>query len=107
MIPEPPIGAIVDPEMLEFHGCDGVEIRFMHFPYASSLIAQHVHKYDHTTFIMGEAEVWRDGAYIGKFKNTGVTIEAGKQHMFKTTQPDTWIQCIHNVSRTGVIEVEA
>ena len=102
-LPPAPPGAF-EPEALEFRGADGVETKLMHFPELSQ-VAQHVHAYDHTTFVFGAADLWADGKHLGHYENTGVTIKAGIQHMICTTKRDTWILCIHNVMRTGEIEV--
>lgn len=91
----------------EFHGEDDVFIKQMHTPKRGTIIPQHSHKYDHTSMLaQGSVKVWADGKYLGKFvAPSGITIKAGIKHEFLTLEDDTIIYCIHNVSRTGDIEV--
>lgn len=88
------------PDLIEFHGSDGVEVKFAHFTEPTFLV-QHVHDYDHTTFIIGKAELWCEGELLGTFENTGMTMKAHKHHAVQTLSSEAWVLCIHNTYRMG------
>lgn len=98
---------MIEPKVLEFYLADDVFIRSGTFEETGSRIPQHSHEYDHTTFIAnGAVEVWCNKLYLGEFKAPcGFLIEKHKKHTFVTTQPNTTILCIHNISRNGMIEI--
>jgi quercetin dioxygenase-like cupin family protein len=91
----------------EFHGNDDVFIKQMVVPDRGTVVPQHSHEYDHTSMLAkGSVKVWGDGKYLGVFVSpAGIEIKAGVKHSFLTLEDDTIIYCIHNVSRSGGIEM--
>ena len=86
---------------------DGVFIKQMVCEKAGTIVEQHVHAYDHTLLIgVGSFRVWKDGVHLGDFKAPKpLMIEAGTKHMLKSLEDNSIAYCIHNVSRTGEVEV--
>jgi hypothetical protein len=95
------------PVSVEIKMADGIFIKSHHAKLAWTWMPQHSHTYDHTSMIArGAVRVWRDGWLMGDFiAPKGLLIEAGTKHMFVTLEDDTIIYCIHNVSRTGDVEI--
>ncbi len=96
------------PHTVAHHTADGIYIMEIVVPKAHSLIPQHSHVYDHTTMLVkGKIKVWEDGKFIGdKIAPTGIFIKAGVKHSFLTLEDDTILYCIHNVTRTGEVEIK-
>lgn len=95
------------PDQSNLFQADGIGVMQWSFPDAGTVVPQHAHAYDHLTMLAtGGVAVWVDGTKTGEFKApTGITIKAGVSHTFKTLAPGTTFYCIHNVERTGRIEV--
>lgn len=86
----------------EFTGADGVFFKEMRVPRAGTLIPQHSHAYDHTSYLVtGSVEV------EGKRYDAPapIYIPANRMHTFLTLVDDTFVLCVHNVSRTGSVEI--
>jgi hypothetical protein len=86
----------------EYIAADGVFIKEIRLPKAGTLVPQHSHEYDHTSYL-AKGSVLFEGAEIKAPKP--IFIPAGKKHTFISLEDDTLILCIHNVARTGVVEV--
>lgn len=101
--------AIEQPIDVAFALEDGVFVKQMLLPEAGSLVPQHSHAYDHTSMLaVGSVRVWCDEKLLGDFKAPRpITIKARCKHTFLTLEPGTLIYCIHNVARTGEVEVLA
>jgi quercetin dioxygenase-like cupin family protein len=97
----------IEPEVIEFHLADDIFIMSGSFKEVGTRIPQHSHEYDHTSFIAtGAVEVWCDSQYLGEYKSpTGLLIKKNTKHTFMTTEENTTILCIHNISRNGMIEI--
>lgn len=95
------------PDIPGFYGSDGVCIKPMIFKNAGVIAAQHSHKYAHTSYIAtGAVRVWCEGRCVGDFlAPAGIEIKAETKHEFMSLLPNTTVLCIHNVGRTGEIEV--
>src|SRR6185312_7834426 len=72
-------------------------------------IPQHVHEYDHTSFLAkGAMYVWEDGVPKGRLDAPqGILIKAGVKHLFQTIEDDTVLLCIHNLHGEGMVKVLA
>lgn len=81
----------------------------MHLKRAGTLIPQHAHIYPHTTMIAkGRLRVWKEGTLLGDFEAPRpIYIEAGAKHTLLALEDDTLAYCIHNVARTGAVEIHA
>ena len=92
----------------EFYDADGIGIKQMHAPKKGVEIPQHSHCYDHTSMLArGKVALYANGVYQGVFRAPcGILIKAGVKHKFLILEDDTIIYCIHNVSRTGEIDVQ-
>lgn len=95
------------PHTVEHITSDGVYIMHIVIPKAQSLVPQHSHVYDHTTMVAkGKVKVWEDGKFMGdKVAPASIFIKAGAKHSFLTLEDNTILYCIHNVSRTGEVEI--
>lgn len=95
------------PDSVEFQGADGVLVKSMVCKTAGTIVPQHAHEYDHLSMLaIGAVKVWKDEKYLGTFHApAGINIEAGSKHRFETVSDYTIIYCIHNVSRSGEIDI--
>jgi quercetin dioxygenase-like cupin family protein len=95
------------PITVEIKMADGIFIKSHHVKKADTYLPQHSHTYDHTSMIArGSVRVWKNGWHIGDFvAPKGIIIEANTKHIFVTLEDDTIIYCIHNISRTGEIDI--
>jgi hypothetical protein len=99
--PEQPYG-------VEIRMADDIFIKQITVPKAMTLIPQHSHVYDHTSMIaVGTFRVWKDGVLLGDFTApTGLLIEARTKHAFLSLTDGATLYCIHNVSRTGEMDIQ-
>lgn len=65
---------------------------------ANTIIPQHIHPYDHATFVgSGSVRVWVNGESIGDFRaGTAIPIAAYHQHVFCSLEPMTRLCCVHH-----------
>jgi len=98
---------IEQPPIWEHAAPDGIWIKQMLLKDAGTLVPQHAHVYDHTSMLaVGSVRMWADGVLVGEFKAPHpIFIKAKVKHAFLSLEPDTLIYCIHNVSRTGSVEI--
>jgi quercetin dioxygenase-like cupin family protein len=94
---------------VDFHYADGVFVKAITIERTGSLVPQHAHQYDHTSFVAaGEVMAWRDGEYVGRITApSGLLIVKGAKHSFLTCQPNTVILCIHNLHGSGAVALLA
>jgi quercetin dioxygenase-like cupin family protein len=78
-------------------------------PKAGSLMPQHVHVFAHISVIAaGGVRVWEDGLLKGEYQAPETfVIAAHKKHMFLTLADNTVVLCVHDISATGDIAIEA
>lgn len=95
------------PPVVEIKMADGIFIKQMLIARSGTFIPQHVHPYDHTSMLaVGSVRLWKDGVLDGDYTApTGILITAGIAHMFMALSDNTIVYCIHNVSRTGAVEI--
>lgn len=100
---------IEQPPDVSFALEDGVFVKQMFLAEAGTVVPQHSHAYAHTSMLaVGSVRVWCDDELLGDFKAPRpIAINAGCKHTFLTLEPGTLLYCIHNVSRTGEVEVLA
>jgi quercetin dioxygenase-like cupin family protein len=93
--------------VLDSYTADGVFVRQMVMPAAHTFVQQHTHCHDHTTMVAtGSVDVWLDGEHRGQLRApSGMLIRSGVSHLFETLEPNTTLYCIHNVSRSGQVEL--
>lgn len=86
---------------------DGIALVFMHVHHKHTIVPQHSHSYSHLTAILsGRVRVMLDGEEKGEYSAPSfLRIPARTKHLFVTLEDDTVIECIHNVSRSGDIEI--
>jgi quercetin dioxygenase-like cupin family protein len=99
--------AAEQPYGVEIHTPDGIFIKQMVIAKAGTYVPQHSHAWDHTSMLAaGAVRVWRDGVIDRDYQApTGIPIAAGVKHMFMALEDETIVYCIHNISRTGEVEV--
>lgn len=90
-----------------FEMVDGVACVLMAIPRAGTIVPQHAHNYAHiSALVSGKVALWKDGIAMGTFAAPHqIVIEAHAKHLFQSLVNDTTILCIHNVSRSGEIEI--
>lgn len=96
------------PPVVDIKMADGVFIKQMLIKKAGTFVPQHSHTYDHTSMLaVGAARVWEDGKLVGDFiAPAGLLIKAHTKHTFQALVDGTIVYCIHNVSRTGIVDVD-
>lgn len=101
------IAADEQPHTVETYTADGLYIMDIQIPKAESLVPQHAHAYDHTTLIVtGKVRIWLGEDIIGeKTAPDHIFIPAGTKHTFQTLVDDVRLCCIHNISRSGKVEI--
>jgi quercetin dioxygenase-like cupin family protein len=67
------------------------------------LVWQHVHDYDHATYIgSGAARLWVDGVWQADYQaGSAAGIKAGAKHVFQALKPNTRLACVHDARREG------
>lgn len=95
------------PDEVDFSLADGIFIKSGLFKRANRLVPQHSHEHDHTSFIAtGSVNAWCDDEYLGAFvAPASIFIKKHCKHTFLTLQENTLILCIHNISRSGIIDI--
>jgi hypothetical protein len=97
------------PPVWEHTSVDGVFVKQMYLKDAGTLVPQHAHVFDHTTMLaVGSVRVWVDGVLQGDFMAPApLFIKAKVKHSFLSLEPDTLLYCIHNIKRTGTVQIHA
>ena len=85
---------------------DGIGIVQIEIQHTGVYVPQHSHEYDHITLIpVGGLRVWKNGVLDKDyFAPAMITIPAHVKHTFMSLKPTVFC-CIHNVSRTGHVEI--
>ena len=91
----------------EFALGDDIFVKQMMLDEAGMLVPQHAHRYDHTSMLaVGRIHAWADQQDLGEFKApAAIFIKKGVKHTFLSLEDNVVIYCIHNVSRSGEIEI--
>lgn len=98
---------VAQPPNVEIHTLDGMFVKQMYMIEAGTIIPQHSHAHPHLSMIAaGAVRLWRDEVLVGDFcAPHGVHIPAGTKHLFVSLVPHTVVYCIHNIDRTGAVEI--
>jgi quercetin dioxygenase-like cupin family protein len=97
---KPPAATAFDKQPEPWHvDFDGIAVKQMHFVQKGYVAAQHVHEYDHYTFLAkGSLRAWVDGEHVGDFvAPTPIFIGRGREHIFVSLEDDTVAYCVHNL----------
>lgn len=86
---------------------DGIEVRHILIHKAGHGIREHKHKFAHLTVVSaGAMRAWLDGVLQGDIYAPGsLYVGAGVRHTLMALADDTALQCVHNISRSGEIEL--
>lgn len=97
----------IQPESIEYHTADGVMVKTMAIKHKDVMVPQHSHEHDHLTVIAaGSVRAWCDDELLGDFfAPASLEIPAGTKHRFLSLEPNTMLMCIHNISRTGQVQI--
>lgn len=100
------IESIELPEV-EFSLPDGIFIKQMLMKVVGTFVPQHSHIYEHASMLAaGSVRVWQDGILMGDFiAPIPINIPANVMHTFMSLEPNTVIYCIHNIERTGAVDI--
>lgn len=96
------VKAECQPYGAEYIAADGVFIKEMMIPKAGTIVPQHSHAYDHTSYLAKGSVLFEDKRYDAPFP---IYVPAFKKHTFTSLEDNTLVLCIHNVSRKGEVEV--
>lgn len=97
-----PVNSICQPYGNEYEAADGVWIKEMRIPHANTIVPQHSHEYDHTSYLATGRVLFEGKEYSAPYP---FYIPAHKMHTFQSLTDDTLILCIHNISRSGIVEI--
>lgn len=91
--------------MTSFHSADGIELKMFELKLGEEML-QHKHDHDHLTMLaVGKVNFYVEGVLIREVTAPdGIEVMAGAFHQFQALE-DSLLFCIHNVSRTGEIEI--
>lgn len=100
-------GPEYQPVETHFELADGVAVVSNLFVKAGAHLPQHTHEYAHSSMVAnGRVKMWQDGKYLGEFgPGSIVVIPAHSKHIHQAQEDGTIVLCIHNVSRTGAIDI--
>lgn len=73
---------------------------------SNTIIPQHVHDYDHATFVgSGSVRLFINGKPSGDYHaGTAITILAHQQHVFCSLEPMTRLCCVHHTESAIVAQ---
>lgn len=76
----------------------GLYFRSVLLKEGGTAIPQHVHDYDHATYVAaGSVRLWVNGEWKGDYgAGEAIKISAGHQHLFCSLQPNTRLCCVHH-----------
>jgi len=97
----------VDIPDVEFTIQDNIFIKQMLLKRIGTFVPQHSHSYEHASMLAyGSVRVWQNDELVGDFKApVPINIPAGVKHTFMNLEPNTVVYCIHNIERTGVVDI--
>lgn len=95
------------PDDIETITTDGVFVKAMVVKRAGTLIPQHSHIWDHSSYVArGAVRVWRDGVLgevVQEFHS--IHIKAGVKHTFQALEDNTVVLCIHNLHSADKVAI--
>lgn len=88
---------------------DGIETEVVCIHKKDTHCGQHSHVWDHVTSVVrGAVEMWADGKFVRVLREMdAVVIPAFVKHYFVALEDSSTYVCVHNISRTGKIDVAA
>lgn len=97
------------PHGVEIKMADGIFVKQMILDAAGTVVPQHSHTYEHLSMLaLGRILVWKDGIFFGEFSApTGIPIAAHAKHTFVSISDQVIIYCIHNIERSGEVDIHA
>ena len=86
---------------------DGVHVAAITIPQAGTYVPQHSHAHEHLTMLaVGAMRVWVESELVGDFAAPfPLRIPGGRKHTFLALTDGVVFYCIHNIARTGAVEV--
>lgn len=98
---------VEQPPIWDHKTTDDVYIKRLFLKDKFSVVPQHSHEYAHTTLVTkGSVKVYQNDEAGETFTAPAhILIPAKTKHYFVNLEPDTELYCIHNVMRTGKVEV--
>lgn len=96
-------------EIVEFvEEVAGIYFRSVLLPDAGTFIPQHMHDYDHATYVAsGSVRLFVNNQEKAIYKaGSAVLIQANKQHSFLSLEPNTRLACIHDAESADSIKVK-
>lgn len=99
----------IQPYGIEITTVDGVFIKQMVIPHRGTIVPQHAHTWDHTSFVAkGSVSCWRDGEFDKRYvAPAAIFIKASVKHLFQSLEDDTIIYCIHNLHSQDKVSILA
>jgi quercetin dioxygenase-like cupin family protein len=85
-------------EIVEFvEEVAGIYFRSVLLPYPGDFAIQHVHDYDHATYIgSGSVSFWAGSKFQGYYRaGQALEVKAGIEHKFQAMERNTRLTCVH------------
>src|SRR4029434_808754 len=75
----------------------GIYFRSVLLPNVGDIATQHIHDYDHATYLgNGSVSFWVGGKFQGYFRAGQVLeVKAGIEHKFQAMEKNTRLTCVH------------
>ncbi len=91
----------------EWYIADEIFVKQAHVKYSGTKVPQHAHEHDHITAITaGAFNVWAGDEDLGVYRAPRLlVIKAGVKHRFEALEDNSNFLCIHNITRTGIVEI--
>jgi hypothetical protein len=101
------LAAESQPYGVEIKIADDIFVKQMVLSQGGTVVPQHSHEHDHLSMLaLGSVSVWKDGVFAGEYTAPcGIHIAARVKHTFVSLSDLVIIYCIHNVSRTGEVDI--
>ena len=98
----------VDLPEVEFTIQDKILVKQMFMERVGTFVPQHSHAYEHASMLAtGSVRVWQNDELKGDFKAPmPINIPAGVKHTFMSLEPNTIVYCIHNMERSGHVDID-
>jgi hypothetical protein len=95
------------PPIVEIKIMPGLFVKQMLLARAGTYVPQHSHATGHLSMLaVGSVHAWKGDQFMGTYHApTGIPIEAGIKHTFRSLVDNTLIYCIHRVGPSGDPEV--
>lgn len=84
----------------------GIYFRSVFLKNKDTIIPQHVHYYDHATYVgSGSVRLWVNDKWEADYKaGSAIPIKAGQQHLFMSLEDNTRLTCVHDTQSAALLK---